>query len=308
MSVEFFFRIVGMIVFAIGGLYLGVVLADMASSPAELWAVVFALLGALFGLIGTPWMTTRPARYARRMIGQMPAQMLIAAMFGVIVGLIVAALLAFPISLLPRPFGQILPFVGAVVFAWLGVSVFVMRYRDLFSILQASLPGREAGDGAGASTENQRQVLLDTSVIIDGRVADVSQTGFISGTMLDPRFVLNELQHIADSADNLRRNRGRRGLEVLNRLTRESLVPVRTTDMDVEGVREVDDKLVLLAKQLHCPIMTNDYNLNRVAELQGVSILYINELANAVKAVMLPGESMRVKIIQEGKEAGQGVG
>jgi uncharacterized protein YacL len=309
MSVEFVFRIIGMIVFAIVGLYVGVVLADMANSPAELWAAVFALLGALVGLIGTPWITTRPARYARRIIGQMPAQMLIAAMLGVIVGLIVAALLAFPISLLPRPFGQVLPFVGAVVFAWLGVSVFVMRYRDLFSILQSNLPGREAGDGLGGTpADGQRQVLLDTSVIIDGRVADVSQTGFISGTMLVPRFVLNELQHIADSADNLRRNRGRRGLEVLNHLTRDSLVPVRVTDMDVEGVREVDDKLVLLAKQLHCPIMTNDYNLNRVAELQGVSILNINELANAVKAVLLPGESMRVKVIQEGKEAGQGVG
>ncbi len=114
MSVEFFFRLIGMVVFAIGGLYLGAVLADMAATPPELWAAVFALLGALFGLIGTPWISTRPARYARRMIGQMPAPMLIAAMFGVVVGLIVAALLAFPISLLPRPFGQILPFVGAV--------------------------------------------------------------------------------------------------------------------------------------------------------------------------------------------------
>jgi uncharacterized protein YacL len=202
-----------------------------------------------------------------------------------------------------------LPFVGAVVFSWLGVSIFMMRYRDIFEIFQSHLPSRESADAReGSMNESQRQLLLDTSVIIDGRIADISQTGFIFGTMLVPRFVLNELQHIADSADNLRRNRGRRGLEVLNRLTRESLVPVRITDMDVEGVREVDDKLVLLAKQLHCPIMTNDYNLNRVAELQGVSILNINELANAVKAVFLPGESMRVKVIQEGKESGQGVG
>ncbi len=310
MSLEFFFRIIGMIVFAIGGLYLGAVLADLADTPPELWAMVFALLGALVGLIGTPWITTRPARYARRMISQMPAQMLIAAMAGVVVGLIVAALLAFPISLLPSPFGQVLPFVGAIVFSWLGVSVFVMRYRDLFAMYQQALPSRDNdGDAREAGVaDSHRQVLLDTSVIIDGRIADISQTGFISGTMLVPRFVLIELQHIADSSDSLRRNRGRRGLEVLNRLTRDSLVPVRITDMDVEGVREVDDKLVLLAKQLRCPIMTNDYNLNRVAELQGVSILNINELANAVKAVLLPGESMRVKVIQEGKEIGQGVG
>jgi uncharacterized protein YacL len=149
---------------------------------------------------------------------------------------------------------------------------------------------------------------LDTSVIIDGRIADVSRTGFIQGTMLVPRFVLNELQHIADSADVLRRNRGRRGLEVLNKLQKDSAVPILVTDMDIDDVREVDDKLVLLAKQLHCPIVTNDYNLNRVAELQGVTVLNINELANAVRAIYLPGESMEVKVIQEGKELGQGVG
>jgi uncharacterized protein YacL len=148
---------------------------------------------------------------------------------------------------------------------------------------------------------------LDTSVIIDGRIADVSQTGFIFGTLLVPRFVLNELQHIADSADVLRRNRGRRGLDILNRLQKDARALVRITDMDVEDVREVDDKLVMLSKQLGCPVLTNDYNLNRVAELQGVAVLNINELANAVKAVFLPGEAMQVKVIQEGKEAGQGV-
>jgi uncharacterized protein YacL len=150
-------------------------------------------------------------------------------------------------------------------------------------------------------------VLLDTSVIIDGRIADISLTGFIEGEMLVPRFVLNELQHIADSPDPLRRNRGRRGLEMLHRLQSESVVPVRVTDMDVEEAREVDDKLILLAKQLHCPIITNDYNLNRVAELQGVRVLNINELANAVKSLFLPGETIAVKVVQEGKEVDQGV-
>jgi uncharacterized protein YacL len=144
--------------------------------------------------------------------------------------------------------------------------------------------------------------------IADGRIADISQTGFIGETMLVPRFVLNELQHIADSSDPLRRNRGRRGLDMLNRLQKESVVPIRVSDIDIEELREVDDKLVMLAKQLHCPIITNDYNLNRVAELQGVVVLNINELANAVKAVFLPGETMGVRIIQEGKEVGQGVG
>jgi uncharacterized protein YacL len=126
--------------------------------------------------------------------------------------------------------------------------------------------------------------------------------------MLVPSFVLNELQHIADSADPLRRQRGRRGLDILNRLQKDSNIPLRITDLDVEGVRDVDDKLVILAKQLRSPILTNDYNLNRVAELQGVQVLNINELANAVKAVYLPGETMEVHVIQEGKEVGQGVG
>jgi uncharacterized protein YacL len=150
--------------------------------------------------------------------------------------------------------------------------------------------------------------LLDTSVIIDGRIADIARTGFLTGTLLIPRFVLNELQYIADSADNLRRQRGRRGMEVLSQLQRDTMVPVRISDIDVEGVREVDDKLVVLARQLKCPILTNDYNLNRVAELQGVIVLNVNELANAVKSVLLPGESLSVSIIQEGREANQGVG
>ncbi len=151
-------------------------------------------------------------------------------------------------------------------------------------------------------------VLLDTSVIIDGRVADIHQAGFIHETMLVPHFVLEELQRIADSPDLLKRNRGRRGLEVLNRLQKEEGSPLEISEMDVPEIRDVDGKLVRLAQELDCPIITNDYNLNRVAELQGVRVLNVNELANAVKVVVLPGETLRVRVIQEGKEAGQGVG
>jgi uncharacterized protein YacL len=153
-----------------------------------------------------------------------------------------------------------------------------------------------------------RQVLLDTSVIIDGRIADISQVGFIMGPIVVPNFVLQELQHIADSADVLRRNRGRRGIEILNRLQKDAPVPVIITDTDFEDVDAVDEKLILLAKELQCAIVTNDYNLNRIAELQGVVVLNINELANAVKTVFLPGEEMEIEIIQEGRELGQGVG
>jgi uncharacterized protein YacL len=145
-------------------------------------------------------------------------------------------------------------------------------------------------------------------VIIDGRIGDIARTGFMIGTLLIPRFVLNELQYIADSADSLRRQRGRRGMEVLSTLQKNTAIPVRISDIDVEGTREVDDKLVILARQMRCPILTNDYNLNRVAELQGVAVLNVNELANAVKSVLLPGEALEVSIIQEGKESGQGVG
>ena len=151
-------------------------------------------------------------------------------------------------------------------------------------------------------------ILLDTSSIIDGRIKDISQTGFIYGTLLVPRFVLEELQRIADSADTMRRNRGRRGLEILNTLKTEASVPVEITDADIEGIAEVDGKLVKMARNLHCAIITNDFNLNRVAELQGVKVLNINELANAIKPVLLPGEDIHIKIMQDGKELGQGVG
>ncbi|NHZ72177.1 MAG: TRAM domain-containing protein, partial [Aquificales bacterium] len=151
-------------------------------------------------------------------------------------------------------------------------------------------------------------ILLDTSVIIDGRILDISKTGFIRSTLLVPNFILLELQHIADSADPMRRNRGRRGMDVLSELQNDSPVPTKITDADVSDAREADTKLMALGRHMHCPIMTNDYNLNRVAELQGVTVLNINDLANAVKAIFLPGETLTVKIIQQGRESDQGVG
>src|SRR5439155_23211595 len=156
--------------------------------------------------------------------------------------------------------------------------------------------------------EPKVEILLDTSTIIDGRIADISQTGFVMGTLVVPRFILNELQRIADSADTMRRNRGRRGLEILNRLQKDAMVPIDIIDTDVEGIADVDGKLVKLARDMHCPIITNDFNLNRVAELQGIKVLNINELANAIKPVLLPGEDIHIKIMQDGKELGQGVG
>src|SRR5512139_1115340 len=298
-----------MIFFGIIGALLGYQLAgDNLTWEAIRYGLIIGLISALGGLVLTPYITTRPARWIRARLSRLSAETLFAGLAGMVVGLLVAALLAFPLSLLPPPLGQILPFVGVLVFTWLGISLFVMRQGDIMGMF-STLSGRGGESGSSSSWTNlNRTILLDTSVIIDGRVSDIAKTGFLPGTLLIPRFVLNELQYIADSPDGLRRQRGRRGMGVLAELQKLPNILVRISDINAEGVREVDDKLVVLARQLRCPILTNDYNLNRVAELQGVTILNINELANAVKSVVLPGEMMGVNFIQEGKELGQGVG
>jgi len=307
MSVEFIFRLIGMFVFGFLGAYLGYTFGNSTDQSPEIAAILLGLVGMLFGLILTPYFTTRPIRAIRRTLLSVSTQTLASGLTGLVVGLIIAALLTFPLSLLPAPFGKILPFVGVLVFAYFGIAVFVVRQTDLSSLVKLN-PGRSNEEESSPAQTSYRTILLDTSVIIDGRIADIARTGFLVGTILIPRFVLNELQFIADSSDNLRRQRGRRGIEVISQLQKDTSIPLRISDMDVEGVREVDDKLVVLARQLRCPILTNDYNLNRIAELQGVSVLNVNELANAVKLVFLPGESMEVNVIQEGKESGQGVG
>lgn len=314
MSAEFIFRILGMIGFAVGGAFWGKSLGVLAHANGtatltmDQYTFVAASIGALVGLLITPHITIRPVKALKKMLITVSAQSLLSALVGLIAGLIVAALLTFPISLLPAPFGKILPFVAMLIFGYLGVALFVMRQADIFSIV-SSLRGSSSGslkETTPGWAEN-RNILLDTSVIIDGRIADITRTGFLPGTLLIPRFVLNELQYIADSPDSMRRQRGRRGMEVLSTLQKEPAMQVKISDIDVEGMREVDDKLVVLARQMRCPILTNDYNLNRVAELQGVTVLNINELANAVKSVLLPGEIMNVRVIQEGRESGQGV-
>jgi uncharacterized protein YacL len=167
---------------------------------------------------------------------------------------------------------------------------------------------RRAEPEAGSARSGDPHIVVDTSAIIDGRIAEIVESGFIYGTLVVPRFVLDELQHIADSSDTLRRNRGRRGLEILARLQRDARTPVEIVDDEAPNIAEVDGKLVELAKRRSRAVLTNDFNLNRVAELQGIRVLNINSLANAVKPAVLPGEELRVRVIQEGKEAGQGVG
>jgi uncharacterized protein YacL len=307
MSVEFILRIIFMLVFGSAAGYWGYNFSNATAADVTGYTLGFSLLGALTGLLFAPYLTTRPARALRSLLGRLAAETLFAGLTGLVMGLLTAALLAFPLSMLPSPFGSILPFIGVLIFAYLGVSLFVMRQGDIMGLLSA-LSGRNESGSSSSWTNLNRNILLDTSVIIDGRVADIAKTGFLPGTLLIPRFVLNELQYIADSPDGLRRQRGRRGMEVLAELQKLPNILVRISDIDVEGVREVDDKLIVLGKQLKSPVLTNDYNLNRIAELQGVTVLNINELANAVKSVVLPGELLRINIIQEGKESGQGVG
>ncbi len=317
MSTDFIVRLIGMIVFAIIGVAWGISLGNLANlnpGPStfsvEWYAFTIGLVGALAGLVLTPFLTTRPIRALRKVVSHISAHVLVFALIGLVVGLIIAALLAYPLSLLPAPLGSFLPFIGVILFGYAGATVFVMRQNDLAALF-ASFTTRTIGPSAtelAPSSSDSRTILLDTSVIIDGRIADIARTGFVPGSLLIPRFVLAELQYIADSSDGLRRQRGRRGMEVLSQLQKDTNVVVRISDIDVEGTREVDDKLVILARQMRCPILTNDYNLNKIAEFQGVTVLNVNELANAVKSVLLPGEILRIRVIQEGKEVNQGVG
>ena len=227
---------------------------------------------------------------------------------GLIIGLIIALLvtLSFRLYELSGRWGSIVIYAVNVVIPLLSIYIMLTRGREILQTLayylsaSANITHKKGASG--------RQIILDTSAIIDGRIADISQTGFIHSSFIIPRFILDELQHIADSSDSLRRNRGRRGLEMLSRLQKDSDIPVEISDVDVEEVQEVDAKLVKLARALRCPILTNDFNLNRVAELQGVQVLNVNELANAVKPVVLPGEELTVRVIQEGRETSQGVG
>jgi len=309
LSKEFYFRLIGAVLGAAGGAALGRGVADWFDLTREVLAyvVIFGLLGFLTGLIMTPYVTIRPMRRIRARLIAMPGEQLVAIIGGIILGLVAASLITLPVSTLPSPFREIIPIASAVLFIYLSVIILSLRQKDLRTTLGylRSVPTEAS---AGKTSDSEESVLLlDTSVIIDGRISDICKTGFIRSTILVPNFVLQELQHIADSSDPLRRNRGRRGMDVLRFLQQDSPIPIRFTDMDVSEVRDVDSKLVALARELTCPIMTNDYNLNRIAELQGVIVLNVNELSNAVKAVFLPGEQLSVKIVQEGRELGQGV-
>lgn len=250
--------------------------------------------------MGTP----HPRGYLR--LPQVSTSVILAALVGLVIALLLSVLMAFPLSMLPGLWGKVTPTVVSFFLCLIFISITVSRRRELLPIF--GITSAAGTRSIGRPAPHNGQLLVDTSTLIDGRIADIGQAGFIPGSLIIPRFVLDELQHIADSYDAMRRNRGRRGLEILTRLQRESSTPLEISDLDAKDIADVDSKLVKLAKSLGCAIITNDFNLNQVAKIQGVQVLNVNELANAVRPVALPGEEMQVRIIQEGKEFGQGLG
>ncbi|BEU88255.1 PIN/TRAM domain-containing protein [Selenomonas sp. TAMA-11512] len=276
--------------------------------------VVGALLGGAVGYAVTPVLTRWLKRFTiwvEGQLGKMPTSDVIAGVAGLAIGLIIANLLGAAFSNIPLV-GAYLPVAFSIVFGYLGIHIVIKKQKDITGLI-GSIPVRVRDMGRlRESKKNEPRTekiykVLDTSVIIDGRIADILETGFIDGIVLIPDFVLDELQHIADSADSLKRVRGRRGLDILQRIQTMKGITVEITDRDFEDVPEVDTKLVRLAQELGGKLITNDYNLNKVSELRGVSVLNINELSNAVKPVVIPGESMRVTVVKEGKEHGQGI-
>jgi uncharacterized protein YacL len=261
-----------------------------SSSPVPLLGLIGGVLVASLTLL------------LEKGLKMIPLKNLLGSFFGLILGILVANLLfnAFFTSLYNHQ-QIVLPLLGVLyaVCGYIGLRIGFKKGEEIH------LPGWKLFSKNVPQSDNSK--ILDTSVIIDGRIADITETGFIEGALIIPQFVLNELQHIADSSDSIKRTRGKRGLEVLHHIQKQANVDVQIVDKDYPSVKEVDSKLIELAKELHGKIITNDSNLNKVAELQGIVVLNINELANSIKPVVLPGEEINVKILKEGKEMGQGV-
>lgn len=298
-------RLSGALLGIILGFGLGLLILDRtgdligsANRPAFLIALVVASL--LFGYLAIPYVTLYPTRWAVGRLSEAGAAEFVLGVVGILIGLLMGALIGIPLAQLGGPLGSALPVIVSLMLGAIMAGAFMYKREAILKAVTGITPGGRRGA--------PNKVVVDTSAVIDGRIVDIGKTGFILGSLVAPRFVLDELQRIADSPDALRRNRGRRGLEMLAALQKDSVTPVEISEASYPELDEVDAKLVALARDTGAAILTNDYNLNRVAELQGIRVLNINELANAVKAVVHPGEEMNVKIIQEGKEPGQGVG
>ncbi len=295
---------------ALGGL-IGIVLiiqqlAVFDQAPAEaILATAWVVAWTVLGLSILPYLTVIPALAVLRSVQQLSTLEFVTAIIGLFLGLVLGLLLGLPVAALPPPIGTVGPLGLSISIGLAMVGLTVAKRHDLLAAAESMGILRRSPDESLAPTGPR--ILVDTSAIIDGRIADIAESGFLFGTLVVPRFVLDEVQRLADSADNLRRTRGRRGLEILGRMRKAGLVAVEVTDEDAPGVAEVDSKLVELARRGGRPILTNDFNLNRIADLQGIRVMNVNSLANAVKPALLPGEELRVRVIQPGKDPGQGV-
>lgn len=272
---------------------------------------VSAILGALIFYFITFWAVdyvTNFVKWLEESLIKAPLADLITGGVGLFFGLLVAFLIGFAFNAIQVPvFNTVAPILLTLVIGYLGFQVGFKKRDELLNLFSSRKKkgGEEETEAENKSANTWK--ILDTSVIIDGRIADICQTGFLEGTIIIPQFVLEELQHIADSSDVLKRNRGRRGLDILNRIQKELKIKVDIYEGDFEEIQEVDSKLVKLAKLTSGVVVTNDFNLNKVCELQGVSVLNINDLANAVKPVVLPGEELNIQVIKDGKEHNQGI-
>lgn len=280
----------------VGGAAIGFYLASRAGAGPYQWLLSLAglLLGASCGIV---------VMVLQRKFHQTSLQVIVSGIIGFVLGLGLAELLFSAISgfleFIPSYIAITMRVIVTIGAAYLGAAIAIEKSRG-FSMLDLVRVFREKPRGKSYK-------ILDTSVIIDGRIADICETGFVEGTLLIPQFVLRELQQVADSSDPLKRNRGRRGLDILQKIQKKIDVHVEISDMDFPDIREVDAKLVALAKAVNAKVVTNDFNLNKVAALQGIGVLNINELTNALRPVVLPGEEMQVFVLKEGKEYNQGI-
>lgn len=275
-----------------------------AGAAIAAWLVAWVVVG--FAVL--PYLTVVPASWLIRWVQELSTAEFVTAVLGLLLGLLMGLLLGVPLAAFDPPLGTWLP-IGVSVTLGLGMAgLTVAKRHDLITAAEAIGVLRRPGEEPPGASEGEPRIVVDTSALIDGRIADIAEAGFLQGTLVVPQVVLEELQRIADSPDTMRRARGRRGLEIVARLQKEDRVPVEIADEAFPEIPEVDAKLVALARARTGLILTNDFNLNRVSEIQGLRVMNVNSLANAMKPAVLPGEELRVRVIQEGKEAGQGVG
>ena len=311
------FIIGALIGFFVHQVFLGSLILHIGSGLNVAVLVILIIVGGLFGLSVFPviFKGLRKATFKlETYLQKVPTQDLVAGAFGAIIFLLIAVLLTLPVSQIPYV-GVYLPIGLTLFMGYIGMHLAIKKREELFNLFTSVPRSMERVVGGQREKlqkhqEHQGQCaskILDTSVIIDGRILDICKSGFIDGTIIVPTFILEELQHIADSADPLKRNRGRRGLDVLGKIRKEAGSQIQIIDSEIGNGSDVDSRLLKLAQAMNGKIITNDFNLNKVAQLRGVSVLNINELANALKPVVLPGEEMVVYVIKDGKEAGQGI-